>query len=225
MRTLAELVDTADPGWPLVMGWLSQASVSVEVLPVDPRRADQVLLEAQITTRSPMGAIIHATGGLFIDDGWLRVLGSGHDQQPRDLSSWNAMLLPMKDQRLPGACLFADDVVGGFFALNGNAFDAQPGYVQYFAPDTLEWEDLKMTYSQFLVWACNGRLARFYESSRWQGWQVEVRAMSGDKGFSVYPFLWAEGPPVAERSRRSVPIEELWGLQIEMRTQLRKAQG
>ena len=171
-----------------------------------------------------MGAVIHSTGGLFIDEGWLRVLGSGHDRQPRSLSAWNAMILPVKDHRLPGACLFADDVVGGFFALNGNAFEAQPGHVQYFAPDTLNWEDLKMTYSQFLVWACSGRLARFYESSRWQGWQEEVRAIRGDRGVSIYPFLWAEGPPVVERSKRTVPIEELWGLQFEMRTQMMKAQ-
>lgn len=224
MRTLAELINTADPGWPGVTEWLSRASVPVEVIPAIPQQADQVLLAAQVTTRSPMGAIIYNTGGLLIDDGWLRVLGSGHDRQPRDLSSWNAMPSPVKDQRLPGACLFADDVVGGFFALNGNAFDAQPGHVQYFAPDTLDWEDLEMTYSQFLIWACSDRLAKFYESFRWQGWQEEVRAISGDKGFSIYPFLWAEGPSVAERSRRAVPIEELWGLQMNMRTQMMKAQ-
>lgn len=134
------------------------------------------------------------------------------------------MTLPVKNQRLLGGCLFADDVVGGFFALNGNAFDAQPGHVQYFAPDTLNWEDLNMTYSQFLVWACSDRLAKFYESFRWQGWREEVRALRGDKGFSIYPFLWAEGPSVAERSRREVPTEELWGLQMEMRMQMMKAQ-
>lgn len=223
MRTLTELVDTVDPGWPLVLEWLTQAAVSVEVLPADPQQADQVLLEAQITTRSPMGAIIHATGGLLIDDGWLRVLGSGHSRLQRTLSSWNAMTSPMKEQRLPGACLFADDVIGGFFALNGGAFDAQPGHVQYFAPDTLNWENLKMSFSQFLVWAVKENLTRFYESFRWQGWQEEAREMSGDKGFSIYPFLWAEGPPVAERSKKAAPSEELWRMQMEMREQMTKA--
>lgn len=204
--------------------WFSQATVPVEVLPASQEKANQVLQEVQITTRSPMGAVIHTTGGLLIDGGWLRFLGSGHERLPRDLSAWNNTPSPVQSHRLPGGCLIADDVVGGFFALNGGAFDAQPGHVQYFAPDTLNWEDMKMTYSQFLIWACSDRLARFYESFRWQGWREEVGVISGDKGFSVYPFLWAEGPPIAERSRRAVPIEELWGLQREIKMQMLKAQ-
>ena len=171
-----------------------------------------------------MGAVIHNSGGLLIDDGWLRFLGSGHERLPRDLSTWNSATSPVQSHRLPGGCLIADDVVGGFFALNGGAFDAQPGHVQYFSPDTLNWEDMKMTYSQFLVWACSDRLAVFYESFRWQGWQGEVKRIGGNKGFSIYPFLWAEGSSVGERSRRAVPIEELWGLQMDMRIQMMKAQ-
>lgn len=223
MLTLEELIDRVDPGWPLVSEWLSQAAVPVEVLPTKPQQADQVLLEAQITTRSPMGAVIHATGGLLIDDGWLRVLGSGHHRLLRTLSSWNAMTSPMANQKLPGACLFADDVIGGFFALNGGAFDAQLGHVQYFAPDTLNWEDLKMSFSQFLVWALSGSIRSFYESFRWQGWQEEVKNMNSDNGLSIYPFLWAEGPSIAERSKRAVPIEEVWGMQMEIRKQITKA--
>ena len=133
------------------------------------------------------------------------------------------MTLPVADQRLPGACLFADDVLGGFFALNGGAFDAQPGHVQYFAPDTLNWENLQMSFSQFLVWVASENLTSFYQSLRWQGWQEEVREMSGDKGLSIYPFLWVEGPPVAERSKKAVPIQELWGVQMEMREQMTRA--
>lgn len=131
----------------------------------------------------------------------------------------------MKDQRLPGACLFADDVIGGFFALNGGAFEAEPGHIQYFAPDTLDWEDTKMSYSQFLVWACSDSLNQFYQGFRWQNWQAEVRVLAGDKGFSIYPFLWAEGPPIGERSRKTVPVEELWGLEMQTRNQIMKAQA
>ena len=219
-RTLTDLVDTADPAWPLVSEWLSGASAPVEVLPMDQGRAERTLLDMQITTRSPMGAIVYHTGGILIDDGWLRILGSGHDRLPRTVSSWNAVTLPIQEQRLPGGCLFADDVIGGFFALNGGAFEAQPGHVQYFAPDTLNWEDMKMSYSQFIQWSCGAGLAQFYQSFRWDGWRDEVKALNGDKAFSFYPFLWANEPSLPGRSRKAVPVEEVWGVQMDTRLQM-----
>jgi len=35
------------------------------------------LVAVQVTTRSPMGAIIYETGGILVDHGWIRILGSG----------------------------------------------------------------------------------------------------------------------------------------------------
>ena len=223
MRTLEQLIDISEPGWPLVAEWLSQAPVPIEILPVTSQKADQVLLDMQVTTRSPMGAIVHETGGLLFDNGWLRVLGSGHERLPRSLAEWNRALLPVENQRLPGACLFADDVIGGFFALNGGAFEATPGHVQYFAPDTLDWEDTKMTYSEFLVWACSDELASFYEGFRWHLWQEQVRSIGGESGLSIYPFLWAKGSTIADRSKKVVPLEEIWGVEMEIRNQMLKA--
>ena len=223
MRTLEQLIDISEPGWPLVAEWLSRARASVEVLPANSPQADQGLLAMQVTTRSPMGAIVHATGGLLFDNGWLRVLGSGHERLPRSLGEWNCVSLAVEYQRLPGACLFADDVIGGFFALNGGAFDAELGHVQYFAPDTLGWEDMKMTYSNFLMWACSDRLALFYEGFRWHNWQEQVQTVGGENGLSVYPFLWAEGPALAERSKKVVPMKELYGLEMDIRNQMMKA--
>ena len=65
--------------------------------------------------------------------------------------------------------LGADDAVGGFFAINGDAFDGPHGDVWYLAPVTLAWETCGMGYAD-------------------------------------------RGEPIARRSRRPVPIEELWGL-------------
>ena len=36
-----------------------------------------------------MGAVIFETGGILIDEGWLRILGSGHPRLPRSLPDWN----------------------------------------------------------------------------------------------------------------------------------------
>jgi hypothetical protein len=88
-RPLHELLNTDEPAWPLVRSWLGEATNYVEALPPsDPARAE-ALLATQVTTRSPLGAVIYETGGLLVDHGWLRVLGSGHPRLPRTLPAWN----------------------------------------------------------------------------------------------------------------------------------------
>jgi hypothetical protein len=222
MRTLAELVDTNEPGWPVVAQMLANAKNRVDVLPVLPDDGARALVSLQVTTRSPMGAIAHQTGGLLIDHGWIRLLGGGHARLPRDLARWNLIGGDSSRQRAPGALLVADDAVGGFFALNGGAFNGNPGSVFYLPPDTLRWEDLERGYSDFINFLFLGDLAKFYSAQRWRGWEHDVENLVGDRAFSFYPFLWAECPGGLEaRSRKDVPVEELWSLHaIELPKQL-----
>jgi len=153
-----------------------------------------------------MGAIIYESAGLMIDHGWLRILGSGnHPRLMRSLPDWNK-------GRSDGFCFIADDAVGGFFAINGGGLGDDLGKLYHLAPDKLEWEACKMTYSQFIMWALGPKLDMFYETHRWPGWQDEVRTLSGDKVIFIYPFLWAKGPPLVERHRGIVPIEENYDL-------------
>ena len=59
MKPLHELISRDDPGWPLVQQWVGEATNSVEVLPPpDDDARERALLDTQVTTRSPMGAII-----------------------------------------------------------------------------------------------------------------------------------------------------------------------
>ena len=66
MRTLDDLIDSVDPGWPFVKQWIDSAKNRVEILPGNIENAKRALHETQVTTRSPMGAIIYATGGLLL---------------------------------------------------------------------------------------------------------------------------------------------------------------
>src|SRR3954466_5413961 len=77
-RNVAELLATDDPAWPLVQQWIAQAKNEVAALPA-PADAVAELEAAQVSLRSPMGAIVYHTGGLLIDHGWLRILGGGRD--------------------------------------------------------------------------------------------------------------------------------------------------
>jgi hypothetical protein len=211
-----------DPAWPMVREWIEGASNRVEVLPArDPDRS--IALEAlQVTTRSPMGAVVYETGGLLIDGGWLRILGSGHPRLPRTLPEWNKGRTWTESNAPPPILIVADDVVGGSFAINGGGLPGTPGHVHYFAPDTLEWESLDRGYSDFLSWVLSGDLAKFYEGQRWPGWSAEVEQLRGDQGFTLYPFLWAEGPPIGERHRGVVPMAELFDLLFDLRGQLQQ---
>lgn len=219
MRSLDELI-SEEPAWPLVQEWIAQATRTVEVLDAtEPSRSD-TLHALQVTTRSPMGAITYETGGLLLDHGWLRFLGSGHPRLKRSIVDWNRGRTWQDPASPPAILLVADDILGGLFAVNGGALKGAPGHVHYFAPDTLDWESVELGYTEFLGWALSGDLDTFYAGYRWEGWETEVGALSGDQGLSVYPFLFAEGPPIHERSRKAVPMSELFDFQLEARQQL-----
>ena len=214
-RPLTELINIQDPGWPLVQGWIAAAKNKVQVLPKSAARADSTLLAAQVTTRSPMGAIIYETGGILVDNGWLRILGSGSPALNRDLMGWS------KDKQ-KGVLLVADDVLGGFFALNGGVFgQATLGKIYYLSPDNLEWEPLDKSYSDFLVFCFSGNLNKFYDKMRWKGWQQEIAILDSNQGIACYPFLFTEeGRNINNTVRKAVPMKELWTFSNDMRQQL-----
>lgn len=214
MRALAELIDLEEPAWLLVQEWIARAAVPVEVLPANPAAGDAALHAIQVTTRSPLGAIAHHAAGIFIDHGWLRVLGAGkHAKFQRTLPEWN-------EGKSNGFYLVADDAVGGCFAINGGGLGADLGCIYYYAPDTLRWETCEFGFSQFLVWAMSEHLAEFYASLRWDDWLTEVKQLSGDQSINIVPFLWMKEPASNERSRRAISVHEQWALQLDMQRQL-----
>jgi len=125
---------------------------------------------------------------------------------------------------IQGALLVAHDAVGGFFAINGDTASGRAGTVFYFAPDTLEWEDLDMGHAALVHWAMTGDLDEFYVELRWPGWERDVAGLAPDRGFSVYPPLISQGPPIGERTRRAVPMTELWGWHNDLARQLGAAE-
>jgi hypothetical protein len=213
VKQLRELLDPSEGGRQLVDEWVARATNQVEILNCTPEDGARCLTALQVTTRSPMGAVAYGTGGIRVDNGWLRVLGAGCTRLPRSIASWNGIAAAAP--RLPGALLVGDDVLGGFFAINGGRFTGEQGSVHYFANDTLAWEDLELGYSEWLQWLFTGDLEPFYEGQRWQTWREDSRELPGDMGISVYPFLAAAGPPIDARSRAPVPIAELWSLYVQ----------
>ena len=222
MRTLEELINKEEPAWDLIQEWLQEAINSYEVLPRDAKRAETELLNAQITTRSPMGAILYETGGILINGGWIRLLGSGCERLDRGMFQWNKGKTFKDYGQPPAFLLVADDILGGLFAINGGAFGQDDlGQIYYLAPDTLSWEPMNCGYSEFVCWTLEGDIDLFYEPYYWEGWKEEVAKLNGNQVFSFFPFLWTkEGQQIEAVSRKVVPIKESYRLTMDMQRQL-----
>lgn len=221
MKNVDELINKTEPGWALVSEWISSAKNKVEILTCDSAKAKDALYKTQITTRSPMGAIIYSTGGLLIDNGWIRILGSGHSKLDRTLPGWNKGKTFNEYGEAPSFLLIADDAVGGFFAINGGELGKDLGKVYYLSPDNLNWEPLELTYTEFLLFCFNHDLNKYYEGLRWKNWQVDVSTLDGNKVYNFYPFLWTkEGKNIDKNSRKQIPVEEQYSFNIDMKKQL-----
>lgn len=221
MKNSEELIDKTDSGWITVQDWIKSARNKVEILPADPLKAKEALYKTQVTTHSPLGAIVFKTGGLLIDDGWIRILGSGNLKLNRTLGDWNIGKSYKELGDKPSFILIADDAIGGFYLLNGGGLGNDIGKIYYFSPDNLEYEPLDITYSEFLEFCFNNDLDKFYDGNRWNGWRDEVSKLKGDEVFNFYPFLWsAQGSDINKSTRKIIPVQEQYSLNLDLRKQL-----
>jgi hypothetical protein len=221
VRSIDELINKTDPGWTLVSDWIKSAKNKIEILLVDTVKAKDALFKTQVTTRSTMGAVVYMTGGLLIDDGWIRILGSGNSKLNRALPDWNKGKSFKEFGEPPSFLLVADDAIGGFYLLNGGGLGKDLGKIYYFSPDNLEYEPLDLTYTEFLQFCFNNDLDKFYSGKRWTKWRDEVSTLDGNQVFSFYPFLWTkEGKDINKISRKAIPIEEQYSFNLASRKQL-----
>jgi hypothetical protein len=214
MKSLEDLIDGRDSALPLIEKMLRAATLSYQLLPPS-TESGRVLSSLQVTTRSTLGAIAYETGGLLIDHGWLRVLGSGHPQLSRNLVDWN-------NGRADAYLLVADDAAGGFFSINGGGLGDDLGAMYYWAPDTLRWEQLDIGYTDFLGWALSDRLATFYDGLRWDGWRSDLQELRADQCFSFFPFLWTREGSIDESSRTLIDVGEQFEINVELARKLDK---
>lgn len=219
-RPVEALINKEDPGWPLVLEWIAKGTNLVEILPADSLNARQALHDMQVTTRSPMGAIVFMSGGILIDHGWIRILGSGNARLTRVLPTWQRTIQLKASKSSPALLIVADDAIGGIFVLNDGSLGTDPGKIYYLAPDTLEFEALDLGYSDFLIFCFSNDLDNFYDGYRWKSWKKDVSQMSGDSVVGFYPYLWTkEGKEIENNSRSVIPVAEYYELVMSFREQ------
>ncbi|MEO7522796.1 MAG: DUF2625 domain-containing protein [Ferruginibacter sp.] len=223
MRPVEELISRNEPGWKILQKWIDSSTNDVVVLPTDTITSKEALFKTQVTTHSPLGSIIYFTGGLLIDHGWIRILGSGKGRLTRSVPDWNKGKSFQEFGDAPGFLLIADDVVGGFFAMNGGKFGkADIGKIYYLSPDRLEWEALDLTYTEFLLFCFNGDLVKFYGEMRWEKWAKQVSKMNADKVYNFSPPLWTkEGKDISKDKRKAIPAAEQYQFNMQARKTLK----
>ncbi len=207
---LDRLWNVADPAIDELVAWVAASEGRARIAGPAARGAT-TLRALGVSRRSVLGALAAETGGLVVDHGWLRHLGGGGGVG-RDLATWNRR---GDEPRLPGALLVADDVLGGFFAINAGGCVGEAGHVCYRDPRSMTWQSLGLRHSEFVRWSIGGG-ERFYDGLRWDGWLADVAAVERDQVLSFYPPLWAVGPALPARSRRPVPVDEAWDLWTDL---------
>lgn len=215
MKPYTELINHDEPGMDLVRTWLAEGSLDYEILPPCAERGAR-LEEVQVSTRSPMGAIVYETGGILVDRGWLRILGASCERMTRSLPGWNREMVG-EDR---SAYLVADDVLGGFFAINGGALGDDVGSLYYFPYDDLSWQPMGISYSQFIGWCVTDGLNKFYGDDRFADWEERASSISPDQCFSFYPFLWSKEGSVAGSVCKPVSASECFRLKVDLIEQM-----
>lgn len=208
MQTLEQLTSSEHSAWGTIQQWIDQARNACEVIKKDPSSAEREIFTMQMPTSSPLGSVIYETGGILIHHGWLRILGSGSFKLPRGLMDWNFSKSFNQSGEKPRYLLVADDVIGGYFALNGGELGEHLGKIYYFSPKDHHWHSLSFTYTEFLLWALNGDIEAFYQGLFWQSWQADVKQLDGNQLFVFNPDLSEDKTmSIDQRQKREVNIE------------------
>ncbi|WP_231490029.1 DUF2625 family protein [Pedobacter sp. Leaf170] len=223
--SLDKLINKTDPAWPLVQKWIDSAKNKVTVLPVDTAKANKVLYNAQMTTYATLGSVIYNTGGILIDNGWIRILGSGSDRITRNIAEWNkGKTIKEYGDDIP-YLLVADDAIGGFFAINYGGLGKDVKNMYYLEPNTLTWQPLGAGYGEFLIFCFDSDLSKFYKGLRWSTWDQFIGNLEDTKTYSFRPYLWEAGTDIEKSSRKLVGIEEMYRFNIMKSKELNADKG
>jgi len=114
-------------------------------------------------------------------------------------------------------CLIAYDILCGLFAINIEKLNV----IEYFAPDTLEWEDLEIDYKDFLYWVTTNQLDTFYQELIVPDLFTLDLSLQSNEVVLTYPFIWSMEYTPSGAARKIVPFKELLEMNADFYRQLR----
>ena len=115
--------------------------------------------------------------------------------------------------------LIAYDIWGGLFAVKQDV-PMENDLVYYFAPDTLEWENMNVNYEGFINWISNGEIDKYYETFVFENIKNYVKQLKINECILVYPYLWANECNIETASKKIVSLIEMININFEYARQL-----
>ncbi len=214
MKPLNVLIDEQGSGWFKITTMVSHAKNKVEILEKDSAHANAALYQSQLSTNTMLGSLIYNSGGILVDEGWIRILGSGCKRLDRSVPEWNKGKLSAERNDQPFYLLVADDVLGGLFAIKSEHIDEleTTGRVFYYGPNSLTWQSTGLSYSAFISFCFNGNLKEFYDGFRWKTWQEDLKNISCNQVVSCYPMLWTREGLQIKANRKLLAIQTQWNM-------------
>ena len=164
-----------------------------------------------INENSVLGQVIINTGGIFIEN-YIRLFGSGDEENSYNIYKYNLELKKYFDDNI---IIIGNDIFGGLFSLN-----KEKNNILYFAPDTLEWEDLDITYKEFIKFVTSEKIYEFYKSYKWSTFQEDIKKVKFNEGILIYPFLWSNECNIEKAKKDIVPFSEILQVNIEFKKKL-----
>ncbi|MFC3927616.1 DUF2625 family protein [Streptococcus caprae] len=114
--------------------------------------------------------------------------------------------------------LVAYDIFGGLFVIKD--YHSGGEQIWYFAPDTMNWENLKITYHNFVKWICTDEFSLFYSDFPIEYVINNSIQIEEDGVLLIYPYLWSKEYKIATPTINVVPFRELFELNRDMYIQL-----
>lgn len=169
---------------------------------------DDTLNNLNIDKNSVLGQVITNTSGIFIDN-YIRLFGNGSKDVSYNIYEYNLEFKKYFDDNM---IIVADDVFGGLFSVT-----KEKNNILYFAPDTLQWENLEIDYKDFIKYISSEKIDEFYKSYKWSTFQEDIKDIKFNQGILIYPFLWSNECDIEKAKKSIVPFSELVQTNMEFR--------
>lgn len=169
---------------------------------------DDTLNNLNIDKNSMLGQVITNTSGIFIDN-YIRLFGNGSKDVSYNIYEYNLEFKKYFDDNM---IIVADDVFGGLFSVT-----KEKNNILYFAPDTLQWENLEIDYKDFIKYISSEKIDEFYKSYKWSTFQEDIKDIKFNQGILIYPFLWSNECDIEKAKKSIVPFSELVQTNMEIR--------
>ena len=170
-----------------------------------------------IDEHSALGQVVANTYGITVN-GYIRILGSGDGITSYNIMDYNIELEKYFDS---GKLIVANDIFGGLFAINTENQDYNSGDILYFAPDTLEWENLEITYIELLEFVSSDDINLFYKNFKWSKFEKYIQEVNYNQGILIYPFLWSKECNIEKADKKIVPFSELTLINIDYKNKFK----